>query len=287
MKITFLGTSAAHSSPLPFCKCKLCDSARRLGGKDLRKRASLLVNDDLIIDLGQDLMPASYMHNIDTSKIIYWLQTHSHSDHFSAGHLLTRMAEYATIDTQTLSLFASMQCIQNMSNKLCKEEHGVDLLGNEWQNRLNLNVNCIEPYKQFECGSYVVTALYSAHDVNDGSYLYLINDNVNSLFYGLDADKPTLMTETMGYFSDNNIYLDIIVLDHTYGKVNANDHLNTDGFIEVINEMKSRKIIDDKTKVFASHISHEGTLPHDEFVLFANERGYDVAFDGLVLDITE
>jgi len=285
MKIKFLGTSAAHSSPLPFCNCSLCETARNLGGKNLRKRSSLLVNDDLIIDIGQDLMTASYMHNVDTTKIRYWLQTHSHTDHFSASHLITRMEEYANINTKPLSLFASSACIKNMSKHLDKEWNGVNLLENEWQQRLNINVNCVKPNNEFVCGSYAVTALFSAHDVNDGSYMYLINDNTCKLFYGIDADKHTLMTETIKYFSENNICIDVVVLDHTYGKVNANDHLNTNSFIEVITEMKNRKIINENTKVYASHISHEGTLPHDEFVIFANENGYNVAFDGLVLDV--
>jgi phosphoribosyl 1,2-cyclic phosphodiesterase len=37
MKITFLGTSAATSCPLPFCHCATCMQARQFGGKDFRK----------------------------------------------------------------------------------------------------------------------------------------------------------------------------------------------------------------------------------------------------------
>jgi len=48
--------------------------------------------------------------------------------------------------------------------------------------------------------------------------------------------------------------------------------------------MRNRGIINQDTKIFASHISHEGNLLHDEFALFSNKNGYDVAFDGLVVD---
>ena len=286
MKIKFLGTSAAHSCPLPFCGCKLCNKARESGGKDFRKRASLLVNDDLLIDLCPDFMSASYMHGADTAKIRYWLQTHSHSDHFSAAHLITRLAEYAATDIQPLSLYASPQCIGNMSEKLGREEAGANLLEAEWLRKLSLIVTAVKHGEEFTCGSYVVTALRSAHDVTDGSYLYLINDNSRRLFYGLDADERTLREETIGYFSDNNICLDAVVLDHTYGyDVKAGDHLNANQFIGIINEMKERGVINRDTKIFASHISHEGTLPHDEFVLFANRHGYDAAFDGLNITV--
>ena len=286
MEIKFLGTSAAHSCPMPFCNCNLCRKARELGGKDLRKRSSILINDDLIIDIGQDFMSASYMHDIDTTKIRYWLQTHSHSDHFSPDHLITRSAEYATVDIQSLYLYASLQCIKNMSKKLGREGFGVNLLEMKDLERLGLHVTDVKHGEKFICGRYVVTALNSAHDTNDGSYLYLIDDNNCQLFYGLDADEATLKEETIDYFLHNHVHLDAIVLDHTYGyNIDANDHLNANKFIMIINEMKKRNIISDTTKIYASHISHEGNLPHDEFVLLAKQHGYDVAFDGLVFAI--
>jgi len=77
----------------------------------------------------------------------------------------------------------------------------------------------------------------------------------------------------------------MVVLDHTYGDVISNDHLNAKQFIAIITEMKRRKITNQNTKIFASHISHEGTLPHDEFVAYARQKGYDVAYDGLVVEV--
>ena len=55
MKLKFLGTGAATACPLPFCNCQICKDARKFGGKDFRKRSSILINDDLIIDMGRIL----------------------------------------------------------------------------------------------------------------------------------------------------------------------------------------------------------------------------------------
>ena len=52
VRSTFLGTSAANAYPEAFCRCVNCERARVLGGPSLRKRSALLVNDDLLIDLG-------------------------------------------------------------------------------------------------------------------------------------------------------------------------------------------------------------------------------------------
>ena len=189
IKIKFLGTSAAHSNPLPFCNCKICNSARASGSKDFRKRSSILINDDLIIDIGQDFMSASFMHGVDATKIRYWLQTHSHSDHFAPSHLITRIAEYAVENIKLLSLYASSKCIQNMSVRLSKEEwSGANFIETEWLTRLRMEATSVKHGENFICGSYSVTALNTNHDIDDGSFLYLVNDNTKKLFNGLIID---------------------------------------------------------------------------------------------------
>ena len=282
MKIKFLGTGSAHSCPLPFCNCKMCSTSRKTGGKDFRKRSSILVNEDLLIDMGPDFMSSSFIHGVDTANIRYLLQTHSHSDHFSACHLITRIAEYASQNVKPLSIFASPLCIQNMSEYLGREEYGANLFEKEWLDKLILNVNKVNYCEEFLCGTYSVTAFNANHDDKDGASIYSISDNSCNLFYGLDTNGIT--EETFNYFEDKHICFDVVVLDHTYGcDVKANDHLTVNRFIETVKEMKKRKIILPNTRIYASHISHEGNLPHDEFLVFAEKHGYIPAFDGLVI----
>lgn len=96
MKVTFLGTAAATAMPLPFCNCNVCKEAKILKGKDIRKRASVVINDDMLIDLGPDSINACYQYDVDITKIKYIVQTHAHSDHFDAGHFITRHPDYET-----------------------------------------------------------------------------------------------------------------------------------------------------------------------------------------------
>ena len=80
MKIQFLGTGASPSTPLPFCQCQVCRQARYVGGKNLRKRSSIIINEDMIVDIGPDIMSASYTYNISISDVAICLQTHFHED---------------------------------------------------------------------------------------------------------------------------------------------------------------------------------------------------------------
>ena len=105
MRVTFLGTGAATACPLVFCRCPVCRAGWERGGKDLRRRSSALIGEDTLIDLGPDIMSAAFAFGVDIGQVRYCLQTHAHSDHFDAGHLITRMADYATADPLPLTVF--------------------------------------------------------------------------------------------------------------------------------------------------------------------------------------
>ncbi len=282
IEITFLGTGAATSSPLIFCRCEACETARITKGKDFRKRSSLLINDDLLIDLGPDVMSASFMHDVDISKVRYWLQTHSHSDHFDSGHLITRIAEYATENPAPLKLYASHACIDHMSLSLSAQETDATLLNAEWKNKLNIDVNQMQHGDILNCDQYEVIALESLHDLNDGSLLFAIKDKRSSVFYGTDTVK--LCEKVWDCFKTHSMQFDVVILDHTYGPdINGGGHLNANQFVETIERMRSLNLLKPTSKIFATHISHEGNPIHEKLEQYACRYGYDVAYDGLVI----
>lgn len=95
MKVTVLGSAAAECIPALFCNCPTCKKAAEKGGKDIRTRAQVLVNEDLMIDWPAD----AYLHKLqsgaDFSKIETLLVTHSHSDHFRPLDLCLRGSVFA------------------------------------------------------------------------------------------------------------------------------------------------------------------------------------------------
>jgi phosphoribosyl 1,2-cyclic phosphate phosphodiesterase len=116
MIVTFLGTSAANAFPEGLCSCNNCKQARMLGGFSLRKRSTILVNDDLLIDLGPDIMTSSQIHGCSLTNVLcYCLQTHPHADHLDLSHLLSRSREYGTIGTPLLNFYASAETLQKAS----------------------------------------------------------------------------------------------------------------------------------------------------------------------------
>ena len=82
MKVQWLGTAAAEGWPALFCRCEACRKAVQLGGKNIRMRASALVDDELLIDAGPDLYAQKLRFGLDLSVVRTILITHEHSDHF-------------------------------------------------------------------------------------------------------------------------------------------------------------------------------------------------------------
>ena len=81
-KITLLGTGACEGIPAPFCGCDLCRHARQHGGRDVRRRFGVLIDDETMIDFGPDAVDALRHAGADDTKIRRILVTHSHVDHF-------------------------------------------------------------------------------------------------------------------------------------------------------------------------------------------------------------
>ncbi|MBU0648481.1 hypothetical protein KJ855_04865 [Patescibacteria group bacterium] len=284
MKITFLGTSAATSYPLPFCRCDVCRKARKLGGKDFRKRSSLLINDDLLIDFGPDIMAASFMHDISIADVRYCLQTHTHSDHFDASHLITRLPDYAVADVPHLDIFASKATFQNMSNKVEQIWESANLLGAKFLKDLNVDIHPVKPLQSFTAGDYQITAFASDHEHNDDSLIYAIQEGDKTILYG--SDTVSFPSETWNGFQQNNLQFDIAILDHTYGPdIDGDGHLNTNQFIEHIQKMKKDQLATTNTRFLATHISHEGNPVHNKLSKSAAQQGYEIAYDGLEIII--
>jgi phosphoribosyl 1,2-cyclic phosphodiesterase len=282
MIITFLGTSAANGFPEAFCRCNNCERARELGGPSLRKRSAALINDDLLIDLGPDIMTASNLHARPLGRVRYCLQTHAHADHLDTSHLLSRSPGYGVVGAPCLHFYASAGTVKRAAQLLERDCAPLGLLAPETGQRLNLAVHQIEPLQPFTIGRYRVIPFPANHDPTVDPLLYAVEADGRSIFYG--TDTATLPEETWQGFHRQGLRFDLVILDHTYGpKEPGTDHLSARQLIAHAARMREERLLAQGARVFATHIAHEGNPAHPELVDFATEHGYEVAYDGLTI----
>lgn len=282
--LTFLGTGAANAFPEAFCHCNNCVRARALGGPSLRKRSSALINDDLLIDLGPDVMTACQIHGRSLINVRYCLQTHPHSDHLDATHLLSRSAEYGTVGTPLLHFYSSRATALRAAWSVARDFEPQTLLDPEIGARLNVQFHVIEPYTPFDAGPYRVIAFPANHDRAMGSQLYAIAREGRTLFYG--TDTAALDEEVWAGFHRLGLRFDLVILDHTYGP-----HQKPDGHLSALEvsayaaRMRVEGLLSDGARILGTHIAHEGNPPHPELSAYAALHGYEIAYDGMTVAV--
>lgn len=280
MKITFLGT-AAIGYPLSFCNCDNCKNARLHKGKSIRKRASLLINDEMIIDLGPDVQTAMTMYDKDMGNVKYLLQTHPHLDHYNEEMLIARIPYMSMKNQYRLNIIAHPLCIDNMSSRISRFENA-DLITEEGKEKLLVNTISLNYGEKVDIDNYQVKCIHTLHDEKHGSALFVVTYDNKNIFYA--TDTRSLTEEAIKELSEYK--LDVIILDHTFGKTDYSfSHLNEDLFMKEINNLKELNIIDNNTKIYGTHISHDGMGCHDEIEEIAVNSGYNIAYDGLEINI--
>ncbi|HEY8600735.1 MAG TPA: MBL fold metallo-hydrolase [Thermomicrobiales bacterium] len=281
MRAQFLGTAASEGYPNPFCGCDNCRRAQELGGPNLRKRSSLLIDGELLIDLGPDVLAAAQMHGIALTGIRYCLQTHEHDDHLHPALLLARSPYCGVLDAPLLHFYATQGTLDRAIGAI---DHVATLGLGEACARLNLAIHSIEPFQTFTVGPYRVDAVLAAHDPTLTPLLYIIERDSRSLFYA--TDTCPLPERTWASLQAWGGRFDVVIMDHTFGYgPPPPQHLNGEQFLGMTARLREVGLLADDARVYATHIAHHGNPVHDELVAHAAKHGYLVAHDGLTITI--
>ena len=88
-----------------FCECNHCQESRKLGGKNIRTRTSVQIDEHILVDFSPD----SYAHvvycGLKLTDIQHLFISHTHPDHLYAedlGTIFYPMAE--TAETRRLAV---------------------------------------------------------------------------------------------------------------------------------------------------------------------------------------
>jgi len=283
VRILFMGTAAAEGVPSVFCNCATCAYARVHKGKDVRWRASTLINDDLLIDLGPDLFNYAADHGMFLGDIRYTLQTHPHEDHLDPLALFSRSNVTKVQGVQPMTWYLSEPAIARINQVTF---HGESRFGlREEQEDHHLDIVTIAPWQEHRIGEYRVQTVAATHDERALAMLFAIEDlrSGGRLFYGTDTGP--VPDGTWQRLAKLGWSFDVFMLDHTAGwGPRGGGHLNREQFLEEVVSARECGLIRGHTRVIANHFAHHSHPPHEEFVALAAVDGYEPAFDGMCID---
>ncbi len=271
MKITILGSAAAEAIPNPYCQCSVCCTARQEGGRNVRARSAAIINDDLLIDLGPDIISAANRWRVYLGNVETLLVTHRHEDHWLPQNLLWRRPTFApTLETH-LSIFAPSDVLVDLPPTFADQA--------------KLFCNPIDDGDQWTSGGYSITAIPATH--GDGQLqgmLYVIDDGSHRVFYATDTAP---LSERAWDILNPLAPLDLIVLDATMGPGNGGQaHHGIPQFLETRQAMIDHGLlVPSKTILAAHHFSHNGGLTHADLVKTFAPYGVEAAYDGWIVTL--
>lgn len=274
MKIAFNGTAASEGFPALFCKCKYCEEARILKGKNLRRRSSIMIDDRILIDLNADSYAANLYGKLNLSEIDTLLFTHSHTDHCYALDVYNAFEPLAT-DNDNLP-------IQIYGNKYVHEKF---VAANEWNEDTSAGFifNEIDIGTTIEINGYRIKALEAKHASNENCLVFIIEKDGKTFFYGTDSSIYCDRTfeELKSYKIDMAVF-DCTTIEEGYV---YDTHMGIPENLVVKNRLLENNIITDKTPIYLTHLSHKYNPLHENVKKVAKKNGFIAAYDDLVVEI--
>lgn len=280
MRVQYLGSAAAERIPALFCACDTCRRALAAGGKNIMSRAQMLINDNLLVDFSGDTYSSVMKIGKTLCDIEYLLITHAHEDHFTFEDFFSRFNGIAyNLRAEKLKIFLSQTAYDIMREGIRVRKTNEEELFRRYEFII------VEPYTTIKFGEYIVTALPAQHASCGEALLYLIENDGKSIFYGNDTGFfPEKIDEHLEKLGKK---IDILSLDCTKCDTEFDyyTHMSMSEGRRIADRFISHGLINDNAMYIYNHFSHNGGLIYDELVEAAKGYGFDVAYDGLAIEI--
>ena len=274
MKIQFLGTAAAEGIPAMFCDCEICRYSKKAGGKNIRSRSQAIIDDEILIDFCPDTFWHINQFDIDTSKISACFITHAHLDHLNARELILRKPGYAHLDNPEKMLIGGSGKSLVEVFKAASEEKLFE----------TFDIKILSSFQSVLIGNYTITALPAVHSPELEPFIYLIEKDSKTFLYG--TDTGVFSNETISFLEEKKIKLNAVAMDCTmlFGNF-YKYHMTFDENIKLKETLINKGICSQNTRFISHHFSHNGKASYDYFVPLAKKQGFDVSYDGMIINI--
>lgn len=273
----FWGTGAAGAIPTPFCKCEVCENARRVGGKEVRFRSAFRLNEKVMIDIGADYLAQAVRLGEDLAEVEHYLFTHLHWDHFQRNMFGIRDTS-AVKPPKPMIIYFVDEAYAMAEELLAEAPRGV--------REEYVIFKKLEFGKTYQIDVFEVTPLRGRHSTPaDANFLVKLPDG-RYMYYALDTGY--YYEETVEFLE--NYKLDILINECTFPMLRPHrydhsmGHMDIQGCIDTFDMLLEKGIITKDTEIYLSHIAGKG-LNHqqleDYFAKLERDYKVQIAYDGL------
>ncbi|NOZ22350.1 MAG: hypothetical protein GXP25_14820 [Planctomycetes bacterium] len=285
MKFQFLGTSAGEQFPALWCRCDICEKARRLSGRNIRTNSHAFLAPDTLIDLPPEAFAQIRRFDVPIFDIEHLFITHSHEDHFCpfllAWRRMNEDQELPPPPGASGPRFSELRTLHVYGNRVVYQQLK-GMVGEGKPHAMALHL--AEPFVDFDAGDMRVTPLLANHVDHEGAppLNYIIRRGEKTLLYALDT----------GWFLDETLaairrdQYDLVVLDGTYAQgVDAESHNNFAKVEKALALFRKEGLLKDGAAFCVSHTGPHFGPVHDEIAPIMAEKGITIAYDGMEISL--
>lgn len=271
MDLLFVGTAAADVETALSCDCVHCRAIRRLGARNLRHYASLLLDGRILLDCGPTVPWRLAELDVPPAQIEALVITHSHEDHLdlrAVGDLLqARPADRGPLPVYGNS--GAVALLAPLADRLCLHE--------------------VTPGEAVEVLGRPCLPVRANHSVpGEATLNWLLGGLDGWLLYATDTGWP--LPETWDLLAAHR--LTAAVIEATFGLCTENDlppgylsgHLNWPTFLRLREALVGQGLLPADAPTFATHISLHRAPIHDELSQHATPPVV-LAYDGLRVQV--
>lgn len=197
LTLTILGSGGAMPTPRPFCQCKICEKARKVGEPYRRNSSSLFINEiNTVIDCGEDIADSLNRRGVEQVENLFI--THWHPDHtFGFRPILEANFDFRTDKPKRVTeVYIPKKVFEILQQKFSAIDY---FLNTQKTGHLHL----IEDGDRIKIGDITI-AVIGYQGKNSDTYAYLIEKDDKKVLY---APCDTVSFDNYKNFSD----LDLLI----------------------------------------------------------------------------
>jgi phosphoribosyl 1,2-cyclic phosphate phosphodiesterase len=231
----------------------------------VRGRAAALINDDLLIDVGPDMVSAANLANRYLGNLRTVLVTHRHSDHWLPSNLQWREPGFTPTPVAPLTVYGPGDALSDVEPYL--------------ERATALAITPVTGGDQWTAGPYHITAVPATHGGGQlEALLYVVTDGTHRVFYATDTSS---LDEVAWELLRPLGALDLILLDATCGLGSGGSgHHGFGEFVETRARMIAEGLLGSGTTLVAHHFSHNGGLTHTALIEKFAPYDVTISYDG-------
>ncbi len=273
VRFKFMGTAAAEAIPALWCECPLCVQTRINKDKNVRRRASYLIDDDTIIDYGPDINWQMNAFDIDPVKVKQVLITHMHNDHLDPVEFYWRRPGFSHVG-RPLDLYGSNVIKEAFMDvaRITSSDYTLE--------SMNIRFHELVTYQETSAHNLKIVPMKALHAPGKNAQFFVLIRNGKTILVANDTGFPTDdVWEQLVKFRYDLVSMDCCAGANHPGWPDC--HMGAPTNIAFRKRLLEAGCLKEGCHVIATHFSHNGASSHRELEEALVPEGIEVAYDGM------